>query len=80
MSIILYSTSGCHLCELAEQLLAQSSLGYWQVMDITESESLVKAYGTKIPVLASPEKPRYELEWPFDIDTLERWLTEFNKI
>ncbi len=73
--VILYSTSACHLCELAEALLMP-----WvergllvAVDDIAESDELFERYGERIPVLRL-ESSGAELEWPFDAEGLARFL------
>lgn len=67
-SIYLYSTPGCHLCELAREivspLLNNYSL-YLEEIDIAESDKLIERYGVRIPVLKSPHHID-ELGWPFD--------------
>lgn len=72
----LYSTSACHLCELAEQLLqAARDAGWgvpWQTVDITESDELFERYGLLIPVLRAPGGG--ELNWPFTADQLQAFL------
>lgn len=58
--LTLYSTSGCHLCELAYQQLtvlwlkdSQQSLAETvQVVDIAFDDALFSRYGVTIPVLA----------------------------
>ncbi|WP_417878970.1 glutaredoxin family protein [Vibrio sp.] len=58
--LTLYSTSGCHLCELAYQQLdtlwgedSQQSLAHTvQVIDIAFDDALFDRYGVTIPVLA----------------------------
>ena len=66
--IYLYSTPGCHLCELAREivdpLLNDYSLALEEI-DIAESDELIERYGVKIPVLKSPHHLD-ELCWPFD--------------
>lgn len=66
--IYLYSTPGCHLCELArevvEPLLNNHSLVLEEI-DIAQSDELIERYGVKIPVLKSPYHID-ELCWPFD--------------
>ena len=64
----LLGTPGCHLCDLAEILIA-SCLDLSQVevelIDIAQTDELIARYGIKIPVLRCP-KSRIELCWPFD--------------
>ena len=59
----LFSTSACHLCELAETLLYQAGVDY-EVVDIAASDELFERYGVRIPVLRAPDGR--ELGWPFD--------------
>jgi len=73
-SLILYSTSSCHLCERAEGLLrsmpelARVTL---DVVDIVGDESLLARYGTSIPVLSCAMR---ELAWPFNADDVLQLL------
>lgn len=76
MSYRLYSTLGCHLCEQAKALVEQAlgpAGGVWEEVDIAESESLVEAYGVRIPVLQNTQTGA-ELGWPFDLAQLQEWL------
>ena len=69
---ILYGTSACHLCEVAEELLlAFRDQGYdlvFEKVDISESDELFDRYGVRIPVLRDPAGD--ELGWPFDAQQL----------
>lgn len=71
-SLILLSTSACHLCEEAEVLLQQTHLIY-QKIDIAEQEQWQKKYAIKIPVLINPQTDK-ELCWPFDIKKLQAFI------
>ena len=74
--LILYSTVGCHLCELALELLAPiltNSNYQLQEEDIADSDELMDRYGIRIPVLRRPSR-NAELNWPFDIDQLQSFL------
>ena len=74
--LILYSTWGCHLCEQAEQLLAEVSPDLTcQVIDIVDDEAAFSRYRTSIPVLCFGER---ELCWPFDALQLKNWLEELS--
>lgn len=78
MNYQLFSTLGCHLCELAEGLVAQEFSSHpqvWQVVDIAESEELMEQYGVRIPVLRCTRSGR-ELGWPFDEVSLHHWVAE----
>ncbi|WP_415890844.1 glutaredoxin family protein [Neptuniibacter sp. SY11_33] len=72
----LMGTVGCHLCEVAEQLIASSvdmqKYAIYQV-DIADDDDLVERYGVKIPVLLDLES-KDELEWPFDQSQLLEFL------
>ncbi len=75
--LALYGTEGCHLCELAQAVLAHLGiLDQVQLIDIaleTNSEELVTRYGEKIPVLI--DLPTQQtLCWPFDEASLLDWL------
>ena len=74
--LILYSTPGCHLCELAEaEVDAVITQGPWRLreVDITDDQELMRRYGVRIPVLFDPTNQR-ELSWPFDRYGVERFL------
>ncbi len=67
MELIFYTTSNCHLCELAEALLVNTPMPEpipVDVVDIAQSEALVERYGTRIPVLHRQDTGE-ELGWPF---------------
>jgi len=73
---ILYHTAGCHLCELAEAVVAPIALARgWSLsrVDIAGDEALLERYGTRIPVLRDPAGGR-EIGWPFDAAAIERAL------
>lgn len=75
--LVLFGTYGCHLCEQAEWLLQPlHNSGRWRlkVVDIAEhadSEALIERYGVRLPVLRFGTR---ELDWPFDLVQVERWL------
>ncbi|ELL7084759.1 glutaredoxin family protein [Vibrio fluvialis] len=70
--ITLYSTEGCHLCEMAYDLLKQVKLVQQvNVVDIAFDDQLFSRYGVTIPVLSYQNS---ELNWPFDIKELTQWL------
>ena len=75
-TLLLYGTLGCHLCEQAEWLLQPLRQAAWQlqVIDIADqpdSDALVERYGLRLPVLRFGTA---ELDWPFDLVQVERWL------
>nr|WP_067289655.1 glutaredoxin family protein [Marinobacterium profundum] len=65
---LLMSTSGCHLCDEAIEIIvtaldpAQHSV---DEVDIADEDALVELYGVRIPVLLD-EASGAELGWPFD--------------
>jgi Glutaredoxin-like domain (DUF836) len=69
---ILFGTSACHLCELAEDLLLSRSELVFEKVDISESDQLFERYGVRIPVLKAPDGT--ELGWPFDGGQLDTFL------
>ncbi|MBA59793.1 MAG: hypothetical protein CMQ40_11585 [Gammaproteobacteria bacterium] len=78
MKVNLYTTSGCHLCELAITLL-EDMVRAGEIMEIKEieianSEILIQEYGTRIPVVAIHEE---ELDWPFEIPALKKLIKKY---
>ena len=70
--VILYSTEGCHLCEMALDLLKQTNLSCpIEIVDIAFDECLFSRYGVTIPVLNFEGD---ELYWPFDLEQIQSWL------
>jgi len=74
-TLTLYSTSACHLCELAKALLEAAAtdapLTYEEV-DIATSDELFERYGVRIPVLR--HRDGRELGWPFGPEELAAFL------
>ena len=74
--LLLFGTSACHLCELAEALLLEQQAAGRQLafdkVDISESDELFERYGLTIPVLRHPDGR--ELGWPFDAERLGAFL------
>ena len=75
MIVQLFTTLGCHLCEEAhEQLLSLARGGMdlsIELAEISDSEKLMRRYGTTIPVIRADER---EIGWPFSTDELETFL------
>ena len=64
--LLLYTTSGCHLCAIAENLLHETlGLAQFQPIEIADDEALLACYGLRIPVLQRADT-KAELDWPFD--------------
>lgn len=75
LTVTLFHTQGCHLCELAEALLAPwESRGIRVVqVDIAGDDALEDSYGIRIPVVRRDDDAR-ELGWPFDATSLHEFL------
>lgn len=76
--LLLYTTSGCHLCETAEQLMmpALTARGYQlERVEISESDELMARYGTRIPVIRRPER-QDELGWPFSEEAFLAYIAD----
>jgi hypothetical protein len=74
--LVLYGTSGCHLCDLAEQELLSWVAQGWQVelVDIAEDDQLLDRFSLTIPVLQHNASGRL-LAWPFDGETVRAFLS-----
>ena len=74
--LILYSTSACHLCEQALELLRASQTQQMSIdeVDISESEQLFERYGVLIPVLRRVDTGT-ELNWPFTSQDIAKLLS-----
>ena len=70
--LTLYSTTACHLCELAKALLRGAEVSFEEV-DVADSDALFERYGVRIPVLRHPDGR--ELGWPFGPEELAAFLT-----
>ncbi|WP_039913791.1 glutaredoxin family protein [Cellvibrio mixtus] len=79
-TVYLYSTAGCHLCDLAWDILAPliSNLPLrLEEVDIAESDELIERYGVRIPVLKFNDFEE-ELGWPFDTTQASIFLQKFS--
>ena len=78
MLITLYHTLGCHLCELAEDILEDLRRDGLpievQPVDIADDEALMAQYGVQIPVLLNPQTNQ-TLNWPFAKAQVSDWLS-----
>ncbi|WP_066014325.1 glutaredoxin family protein [Endozoicomonas atrinae] len=77
IQLTLYTTSGCHLCEEAEEMLnflQNQQVCRWVAIEISEDDRLVDLYGVRIPVIATEEGR--ELGWPFTLEALNDWLIQ----
>lgn len=72
----LYTTTHCHLCEQALELILQNtSLENLILIEIANDDALLSTYGTRIPVLQRTYD-QTELDWPFNADSLIAFLKE----
>jgi glutaredoxin len=70
MSLTLYTSPGCHLCEQAEEILDYVGVSF-SAIDISSDVNLVRKYGVRIPVVQRGDGA--ELGWPFDSLDVERF-------
>lgn len=68
----LFSTSHCHLCDLAIALI-HDTLPHvqLQVVEISDNDDLMRQYELKIPVLQN-QQTKAELCWPFTAEDVLR--------
>jgi thiol-disulfide isomerase/thioredoxin len=79
--VYLYSTPGCHLCEMAREIVSPLLNNYslrLEEIDIAESDELIERYGVRIPVLKSPLHID-ELGWPFDSVQADNFLARITQ-
>ena len=65
MDVVLYARAGCHLCDTARDvILAQRERTpfAFEEIDIETSETLVREYGLRIPVVVVADVERFEYE------------------
>jgi hypothetical protein len=75
LTLILLGTSGCHLCEEAEMILAECEQINIESIDIAEEEQWQEKYAVRIPVLYHPETKK-ELGWPFTMASIQGFIKE----
>ncbi len=74
LTLKLYTTSHCHLCELAlELVLLHCKACAIALVEIADNENLLSKYGTRIPVLQRTDTLA-ELGWPFNENDLQHFL------
>lgn len=81
-TLLLYTTTGCHLCDEAEiqlnalcEPLPGKAIIHWKPVEISDSDELIEEYGLRIPVVKN-EVSGQELGWPFELDELHQWLND----
>ena len=67
MSLILYQRDGCHLCDLALDVLAVARTPEFDTVFVDDDEALEARYGLRVPVLCDDDSGA-ELDWPFDAE------------
>ncbi len=75
IDLILFGTSGCHLCEQAELILAGCERINIENIDIAEQEQWQEKYAIRIPVLYHPETKK-ELGWPFSQEQVQVFINQ----
>lgn len=81
-TVYLYSTPGCHLCDLAWEILAPIVTHLpvrLEEVDIAEADELIERYGIRIPVLKFVEHDE-DLGWPFDTGQATAYLQKYLRI
>jgi hypothetical protein len=77
MRLLLFGTSGCHLCEQAREIIQDclsDRYDKWiETIDIAEFEQWQAQYAIRIPVLYDPETQK-ELGWPFDQTQVKEFI------
>ena len=73
MPLILYQRDNCHLCDLALEVMANARAPEFESVFIDDDAALEARYGERVPVLRD-EAAGAELDWPFDAQTLRRFL------
>ena len=79
MTLTLYSTDSCQLCERALQMLrsmpelADCTV---EVVDVALDERLLETHGPRLPVLGVHNSER-ELGWPFNADDVLEFADSF---
>ena len=73
MRLMLFGTSGCHLCEQAESIINECVPDGVDYVDIAEQEQWQEHYALRIPVLYHPET-KQELGWPFDLADVKGFI------
>ena len=72
MGFTLYQRDDCHLCDLALGVLSAARVPDFESVFI-DVDVLERRYGKRVPVLCD-ETDRRELDWPFDVERVRRFL------
>lgn len=77
MKLAFYTGPECHLCESAEQVLAQTNDAAGLAItkfNIREDANLYHLYAVRIPVIKRLDTGE-ELGWPFDVEQANKFLS-----
>lgn len=77
ITLLLYTTAGCHLCELAATILQTLSHRHQLIIiptEISDNSELAERYGIRIPVVQFPDNT--DIGWPFDQHDIEKRLLQ----
>jgi hypothetical protein len=69
-----YTTSNCHLCEQATELLNSIESIAINFIEIADHDELINLYGTRIPVLQQANNHSVELDWPFNLQQIRTFI------
>ena len=72
LTLTLYTTSHCHLCEEAEAILSSIANDHditWRTIEIADNNQLLETYGTTIPVIQITGTSS-EIKWPFGAEEI----------
>jgi hypothetical protein len=72
----LYTTSNCHLCEQAIELISSQENITLALIEIADDDELIALYGTRIPVLQKVANPSNELNWPFNQEDVLNFISK----
>ena len=75
-TLVLYSGTQCHLCDLAYALLQDvdsHAADHVEKIDVASDHQLYHLYGARIPVVKRLDSGA-ELGWPFDVQQLKDFL------
>lgn len=75
--LYLYTTAGCHLCDMALAIVhpvTQQLDIELELVEISDEEALVERYGIRIPVIRLEDREE-DLGWPFDEPQARNYLS-----
>ena len=72
LTVKLFSTQFCHLCESAEAIVRTAGINPI-IIEIVDDDNLYSTYGMRVPVLKRMDNGA-ELNWPFDAATVSNFI------